>query len=161
MPRSDNEIRITPSVLDRLLDFEPTVSTEAPKSRAKSLRELKQSVKRDLEWLLNSRSYLAYEIDDSSELAKSVACYGLLDFTGLAAKNPAEQKRLSKTIESIIRRFEPRFMDLKVTFEPPTNLERVFRFRIDARLKVEPAPEPIVFDTVLELGSGEYLVTEK
>jgi hypothetical protein len=43
MARTDNEIRITPSVLDRLLDFEPTESKEAPKSRSKSLRELKLS----------------------------------------------------------------------------------------------------------------------
>jgi hypothetical protein len=40
MSRIDNEIRITPSVLDRLLDFEPDVSREAPKSRSKSLRDL-------------------------------------------------------------------------------------------------------------------------
>ena len=53
--RTDNEVRITPSVFDRLLDFEPQLTSEAPKSRAKSLRELKQSVRRDIEWLLNTR----------------------------------------------------------------------------------------------------------
>lgn len=36
--------------------------------------------------------------------------------------------------------------------------ERALRFRIDARLRVEPAPEPVTFDTVLQLHSGEYLV---
>lgn len=51
----DNEIRITPSIVDRLLDFEPTNPNEAPKSRSQGMRELKQSVRRDLEWLLNTR----------------------------------------------------------------------------------------------------------
>jgi type VI secretion system protein ImpF len=55
MARYDNEIRITPSVLDRLIDEEPSVSTEPANTRQKSLRQLKQSVRRDLEWLLNSR----------------------------------------------------------------------------------------------------------
>ncbi len=161
MARTDNEVRITPSVLDRLIDFEPELSTEAPKSRSKSLRELKLSVRRDLEWLLNTRAYLGDSVDEASEVAHSLAVYGLPDFTGLSAKNPTEQKRLSKSVESVIKKFEPRFLDLKVTFEPPNNLERVFHFRVEARLDVDPAPEPIVFDTVLELGSGEFKVIEK
>jgi len=48
MPRSDYEVRITPSVLDRLIDEEPEISREPPASRAKNLRQLKQSVRRDL-----------------------------------------------------------------------------------------------------------------
>ena len=31
-------------------------------------------------------------------------------------------------------------------------------FRIDARLKVDPAPEPVSFDTLLQIGSGEFRV---
>ena len=32
------------------------------------------------------------------------------------------------------------------------------KFRIDARLKVDPAPEPVSFDTLLQIGSGEFRV---
>lgn len=161
MSRTDNEIRITPSVLDRLLDFEPDMSREAPKSRSKSLRELKLSVRRDLEWLLNSRSF-PEEIDERlEEVKKSVVVYGLPDITGISAKNHNEQKRLTKALENAIRIFEPRFLDLKVTLEPVSNIDRMLRFRIEARLNVEPSPEPIAFDTVLQLGSGEFEVTEK
>ena len=49
MPRLDEELRITLSVLDRLVDFEPEASQEAPASRSKTLRQLKQAVRRDLE----------------------------------------------------------------------------------------------------------------
>jgi type VI secretion system protein ImpF len=160
MARIDNEIRITPSVLDRLLDFEPDVSREAPKSRSKSLRELKINVRRDLEWLLNTRT-VHVEIDERlQEIKKSVLTYGLPDITGLSVKNHNEQKRLTKSIETAIRLFEPRFLDVRVTLEPVSNVDRSLRFRIEARLNIEPTPEPVAFDTVLELGSGEFAVRE-
>jgi type VI secretion system protein ImpF len=161
MSRIDNEIRITPSVLDRLLDFEPDVSREAPKSSSKSLRELKLSVRRDLEWLLNSRS-LPEEIDERlEEVKKSVIVFGLPDITGISAKSHIEQKRLTEALENAIKIFEPRFLNLKVTLEPVNNIDRMLKFRIEARLNVEPTPEPIAFDTVLQLGSGEFEVKEK
>lgn len=161
MARTDNEIRITPSVLDRLLDFEPKESKEAPKSRSKSLRELKLSVRRDLEWLLNTRCYPEDVDPGLEEVLKSVIFYGLPDFTGVSAKSHIEQKRLSQAVESAIKNFEPRFIDLKVTLEPIDNIDRLLRFRIEARLDIDPVPEPIVFDTVLQLGSGEFAIKEK
>jgi type VI secretion system protein ImpF len=161
MARTDNEIRVTPSVLDRLLDFEPRSSQEAPKSRSRSLRELKQSVKRDLEWLLNTRSHAETFDENLEEVFKSVAVYGLPDFTGISVRNLAEQKRLTKALETAIKIFEPRFVDLRVTLEPVSNTDKDLKFRIEARLDIEPTPEPIAFDTVLQLGSGEFEVREK
>jgi type VI secretion system protein ImpF len=161
MARIDEEIRITPSVLDRLLDFEPDVSKEAAKSRSKSLRELKQSVRRDMEWLLNTRRYVDELPETLEETTRSLANYGLPDFTGISTKNTAEQKRLIKEIETAIKTFEPRLIDLKVSVEPIDNTERALKFRIDGRLQIEPSPEPVTFDTVLQLGSGEYMVKEK
>ena len=161
MPRTDNEIRITPSVLDRLLDYEPDMSSEAPKSRSKSLRELKSAVRRDLEWLLNTRRYIEGVPENLEETNKSVALYGLPDFTSTSTRSNVEQKRLVNQIENAIKIFEPRFLDLKVTLEPSSGYERALKFRIDARLDVEPVPEPITFDTVLQVGSSEFSVKEK
>jgi type VI secretion system protein ImpF len=161
MARTDNEIRVTPSVLDRLLDFEPKSQQEAPKSRSRNLRELKQSVRRDLEWLLNTRCY-PEDIDENlEEVFKSVLVYGLPDITGVSAKNHLEQKRLTRALETAIKTFESRFIDLKVTLEPVSSVDKSLRFRIEARLDIDPSPEPIAFDTVLQLGSGEFEVKEK
>jgi type VI secretion system protein ImpF len=160
MAYSDNEVRITPSVLDRLLDFEPDAKTESVKSRSKSLRELKLSVRRDLEWLLNTRQIAADLPETLVELNKSVFAYGLPDITGTSAKSPTEQKRLTKRLETAIKNFEARFLDVKVTFEPINSIDRTIRFKIEARLNVEPTPEPIVFDTVLQLGSGGFSLKE-
>jgi len=161
MARIDNEVRITPSVLDRLLDFEPRETREAPKSRSTSLRDLRASVRRDLEWLLNTRCQYSFDDDGLDESKRSIAYYGLPDFTGLSIQNQVEQKRLAKAIETAIRYFEPRFLDLKVSLEPISNVDRQLKFHIEARLDVDPVPEPIAFDTVLQIGSGEFLLTEK
>lgn len=161
MARIDNEIRVTPSVLDRLIDLDPRSSEEAPKTRSASLRELRDSVRRDLEWLLNTRCHTEALDENLEESPRSVAFYGLPDFTGLAAKNAAEQKKLANAVETALTHFEPRFLDLKVTLEPLSNVDRQMKFKIEARLDVEPAPEPIAFDTVLELGKGDFSVIEK
>lgn len=162
MARTDSaEIRVTPSVLDRLLDFEPKAQQEAPKSRSRNLRELKQSVRRDLEWLLNSRCFPDGIDENLEEVFKSVVVYGLPDITGVSAKNHLEQKRLTRAMETAIRNFESRLIDLKVTLEPVSSTDKALKFRIEARLNIEPTPEPIAFDTVLQLGSGDFEVKEK
>lgn len=160
MARTDNQIRITPSVLDRLIDYDPRDSKESPKSRSTTLQELKASVRRDLEWLLNTRTVLDAEDFGSTEIKRSVAVYGLPDITGLSAQNRDEQTRVLRSVEHAIRTFEPRFLDLKVTMEPPSVTERSIRFRIEAQLDIDPVPEPIVFDTVLQLGSCDFDVKQ-
>lgn len=160
MSRTDNEIRVTPSLLDRLVDLEPKSSQEAPKSRSNSLRELKQSVQRDLEWLLNTRAYAGNVDERLEEVNKSVAVYGLPDFTAVSAKSHLEQTRMTKAIETAIKNFEPRFLDLRVTLEPISTTDKSLRFRIEANLNMEPSPEPVAFDTVLKVGSGDFEIKE-
>jgi type VI secretion system protein ImpF len=158
MSRFDNHIRITPSVLDRLIDYEPELSREPITSRSKSLRQLKDSVKRDLEQLLNTRQSGDWLSPDLKELYNSVASYGLPDFTSVAVKSPSEQSRLRSALEQAIAVFEPRLEDVTISLLPFGDFDRSLRFRIDARLRIEPAPEPITFDAMLQLSSGEYQV---
>ncbi|QQS39647.1 MAG: type VI secretion system baseplate subunit TssE [Acidobacteriota bacterium] len=158
--RKDLETQVTPSLLDRLTDYEPKTSTEAPKSRTRSLAEMKQSVRRDLEWLLNSRSYPVDVDEDLEEISKSVVTFGLPDFTGISARSHTDLKRINLQLKEAIERFEPRLLDLKVVLEPVNNTDRELRFRVEAFLNVEPTPEPVVFDTVLELGSGDFEIKE-
>lgn len=161
MSRIDHEIGVTPSVLDRLIDYEPRESREPPKSRMASLHELKQSVRRDLEWLFNTR-HNGIEIPETlEEVNQSVAVYGLPDLASISARNPTEQNRLAKAIENALRIFEPRFVNVKVLIEPIDKANRQLKFHIEAFLDVDPAPEPISFDTVLQVGSGNFSVVAK
>jgi len=50
-------------------------------------------------------------------------------------------------------------LNLKVSMESIGTVERQLKFRIEANLDVEPSPEPIVFDTILETGSGEFTLS--
>ncbi|HLA94749.1 MAG TPA: type VI secretion system baseplate subunit TssE [Pyrinomonadaceae bacterium] len=161
MRSSESNVRVTPSVLDRLIDLEPRELKEGSKTRSTEMSELRAAVRRDLEWLLNTRCFLEAPENGLEEAKKSVAFYGLPDITGLSAKNSAEQNRLAKALENAIRIFEPRFLDLKVTLEHLGTADRSLKFRIEAKLDVDPAPEPIAFDTVLELGSGDFSIREQ
>jgi len=161
MARIDNEVRITLSVLDRLLDYEPEVSYEPPASRAKTLRLFRQAVRRDLEWLLNTRQVATRLPAGLKEVRNSLAAYGLPDFTAANTNDSDDQAQVRSAIEETIRTFEPRLQDVVVTLEPRRETERSLRFRIDAVMMVDPAPEPVTFDTTLQLVSGEYKVQEK
>jgi type VI secretion system protein ImpF len=161
MARFDNEEHVTLSVLDRLLDYELGVKIEPPASRAKSLRIYKQAVRRDLEWLLNTRRLATGIPEGLEELQNSLAAYGLPDFAGSGTDEGDSQARVRAAIEDAVRTFEPRLQDVSVALEPQRDTERALRFRIDALLMVDPAPEPVTFDTTLQLVSGEYAVEEK
>ncbi|HTO88051.1 MAG TPA: type VI secretion system baseplate subunit TssE [Thermoanaerobaculia bacterium] len=161
MSRIDNEVRITPSVLDRLLDDRPEETREAVASRQTSLRLLKDAVRRDLEWLLNTRLEADERVEELPEVSRSLAMFGLPDFTSAEVFSTEGGERLRKRVETAVRVFEPRLEHVRVALGSMSRRDRAVRFQIEAQLRVEPSPEPVVFDTMLQLGSGEARVQEK
>jgi type VI secretion system protein ImpF len=146
---------LVPSVLDRLLDDEPEVSREAPRSRNQMLRELKQSVRRDLENLLNTRRRCLDWPADLTELRRSLVNYGIADFLSANMASSEGREQLCQAIEAVIRIHESRFKTVKVHLLASGDaLDRTLRFRIDALLRADPAPEPVVFDSAVEPGTG-------
>lgn len=159
--RTSTELPVTLSVLDRLIDVEPSQSAEIPLSRAESLRILRSAVRRDLEWSLNSRR-IAVEPDPAFvEVNRSVYVVGLEDFASFSLADGEEQSRLLRHIQAVIREFEPRLANVQISQQDDPVKTRRMRFRIEASLLVDPAPERISFDTVLQLSSGEYEVNEE
>jgi type VI secretion system protein ImpF len=150
---------LIPSVLDRLLDDDPSTLSETPKSRTQVLRELKQSVRRDLENLLNTRIRFGLCPPDLVELEVSLASYGIPDLGGIDLGAAHDREGFRRALERVIGRFEPRFKRVRVemlaTAEPR---DRTLRFRIDAMLYAEPAPEPVVFDSSLQPATGNVEV---
>ncbi len=159
MAKIPDDQQLVPSVLDRLLDDDPEVSREAPKSRHHVLRELKQSVRRDLENLLNTRWRCVNWPPNLDDLEVSLVNYGIPDFTGVTMSSAASREQLRSVVEHVIRKFEPRFKSVKVKLlENADETDRSLRLRIDALLYAEPAPEPVVFDSQLEPVSGNFAV---
>src|SRR5690242_19803347 len=98
-----NERPVLPSVLDRLIDYEPKTPEDPPISRAQSIRELKASLQRDLEWLLNTRRIVLDLPESSEDLRSSLFYYGLPEFAELGLSTAAEL--LSKSMETAVRAF--------------------------------------------------------
>jgi len=149
---------VTLSVLDRLLDDDPKHSAEVPLSRPQSLRALKAGLKRDLEWLLNTRRTIDSPPDSSRETLRSVYHYGFADISSKSVLSPEDQGDLVKEMESAIALFEPRLKHVKVRMESAGGGTQRLSFVIEGLLQVDPAPEPVRFDTVLEIGTGQYAV---
>jgi type VI secretion system protein ImpF len=106
--------------------------------------------------LLNTRSRCSNWPPGCESLDASLANYGLPDFANL---HPDEFRKL---VEEVIRRHEPRFKEVRVRLLDNTGrsgrIDRTLRFRIDALLFAEPAPEPLVFDSELEPVNGTIAV---
>jgi type VI secretion system protein ImpF len=159
MARVPFDTILAPSILDRLLDDEPGVSHEPSVNRGQSLRELEGAVARDLEALLNTRQETLDELPaEFKEVNRSLITYGLPDFTALSLLSLADRTRILRSVESAIARFEPRLQRVRVQLETPRNHDRGLRFRIDALLRVDPSPEPVTFDAVLQLNTQQYVV---
>jgi type VI secretion system protein ImpF len=156
MPEPHRDQLLVTSVLDRLLDDEPQASRDPPRHHHQVLSELKKNVCRDLQNLLNSRARCTIWPPGCDDLDKSLANYGLPDF---ADAHPDEFRRL---IEEVIRRNEPRFKEVRVKLLGDSGrggrIDRTLKFRIDALLYAEPAPEPLVFDSELEPVGGTIAV---
>jgi len=151
--RGDASLR--PSVLDRLIG---DVASERG-SLSQSVEAVKQSLLRDLEWLLNTRRIAFPAGDDFPELQRSLYHFGLRDISSMSSDSPTIRTTLAREVEDLLRLFEPRLSGIRVTVpEESKDRHRHIRFIIEADLDVEPEPEPVTFDTVLEVASGEFSV---
>jgi len=160
MARSLGETTITVSVLDRLIDLEPGNRMENPLSRSQSVRLLKNAVRRDLEWLLNTRRICDPPDEGLKELNRSAYTYGLPDLSSLTMAASGDRNKLVRQILATINLFEPRLANVRlVVVEAPDSAKKDVRLRVEAMLRMDPVPEPISFDTVIELKSGNCRLT--
>jgi len=156
---NDSATSVTLSTLDRLIDDEPGTSTEVPLTRSQSVRRLKDALRRDLEWLLNTRRIADPPSESLKELNRSAYVYGLPDFTSFSLASPKDRLKLVRVLHSTVKLFEPRLANIRVVpLDEKLAGTRTLRFRIEGLLLMDPAPEQVSFDTVLELTSGEYEV---
>ena len=161
MARANPRKSLRPSILDRLIDQEPHVDREATRSATQKLADLRQSVRRDLENLLNTRYRVVEPPEDLEQLNVSLLNYGLPDLATINISSVEKKREFTRDLERILREYEPRFKSVKVTpMENREATDRTLRFRIDAVLWADPAPQVVVFDSVLEPISRSVNVQE-
>ncbi|MCW8899156.1 MAG: type VI secretion system baseplate subunit TssE [Gammaproteobacteria bacterium] len=151
MAHIDKKKKLRPSILDRLLDDEPDNLNEIDPGQHQKLRQLRNSVRRDLENLMNARFRVMEPNEEYHELENSLLNYGLPDLATINITDLDKRKEFTSKMEKILKGFEPRFKDVNVSYmENKDNIDRTLRFRIDATLYADPSPEVVVFDSVLE-----------
>jgi type VI secretion system protein ImpF len=153
LARAKSEILITQSLVDRLSDTE-----QWPETRAASITMYRDSLKRDVEWLLNTRQPVIPELEDFPATASSVLNYGLPDIHSFDSSEGKRHSDLTNALEKCIRTFEPRISQPHVFLARTDMLSRSLRFHIEGQIVFENMNEEIKFDTLLELVSGEYEV---
>lgn len=131
----------------------------APRTRSESVRRLKAALRRDLEWLLNTRRPVDERAENQKQVQDSVYWFGLPDFAGVSLNSQEGRAELLQGIQSAITRFEPRLTQVRVRLVDDEKVEfSQVRFVIDALLRMEPISERVSFDTVMEILDGKYRV---
>lgn len=146
------------ALFDRLTDEEPRNRNEAAPSIPQAMAQIKANLRRDIEWLLNTRRAAVEPPFGARYLPESVYYFGLPDLTGAGLGAEEAQTEFARLIEEAVTIFEPRLRSVSVTILPAVLSHRLLRFQIEGLLRIEPGPERIQFDTVLELSSGSYKV---
>jgi type VI secretion system protein ImpF len=159
MSSRELEPTVQQSILDRLIDLEPSVRADPPVSWNESVRRLRNALLRDLDWLLNTRRIAQPAPASFPEVQASVYHFGLPDITSFSGDSTETPEMLRRRIEDAIRVFEPRLTGVNVVAaDAGADMRHRIRFTIDGLLRMEPNPERVTFDTVLEIGSGEFSV---
>lgn len=140
---------VLPSLLDRLIDDDPkNLSLVGSKSYGVVLSDIKKSIRRDLEYLLNTRVSIQKIPDSLTEVKSSVINYGLPDFSIIHLSSDEGKEEFRLHVQHIIEQFEPRFSHVTVELEQIGEaFERTLYMKISAVLMIEPDPIPLLFDS--------------
>lgn len=151
MARVDKSKKLRPSILDRLLDDDPHNQTEQDPGQHQLIKQLRNSVRRDLESLLNTRYHVTKPPDALYEVEKSLLNYGLPDLATINITDANKRDEFTAKLQSTLIEYEPRFKSVKVSYiDNKDDTDRTIRFRIDAVIYADPLPQVVVFDSILE-----------
>jgi type VI secretion system lysozyme-like protein len=129
-----------------------------------SLKEIRDCVKRDLDWLLNAHNYIPVEeLGAYPEIQTSVVNYGLPDLAGRTASG-VDIHALEKLLKQSIVDFEPRIIRttlcVRLMADESMFDHNALTFEIKGELYAEPMPIHLHLRTQLELENGDMLIQE-
>lgn len=159
MAELTNRERLQPSLLERLTDHDPRNPSESRDQRVLSISALRDSVLRDLEWLLNTE-YLAALVDLSPypQVGNSVLNFGRVALSGKAG-SALPMNVVREQLRRSILRFEPRILPdtLEVRAYYRGDEDEVgnrLEFQIRGQLWAQPLPLSLFLRTQVDLETG-------
>lgn len=127
------------SLLDRLSQADDHRSTVA---------QLRESLRRDMEAMLNSRRHLFSWPEELEELEHSLVNYGLDDLVNESLNADEFRDRFVEHVERLVRRLEPRISRFEVTIlSNKDELDRTLRLRISGIVRVDGERQELTFDS--------------
>jgi len=152
MSRLDASAGLRASLLDRLIDPDSDGTSSQPGC---TLEQMIDSVRRDLEDLLNTHQSLMEIPVEFAEVRNSIVTFGLPDLSSYQSTKTDITSRVGERIEAAIARFEPRLRDVRaLPIRDSEETQLKLKFEIHATLRVDPSPE-VSFVTILKLSTGE------
>lgn len=156
--------RLQPSLLDRLTDDAPDSTSESREQRVLSFRQLRQSVLRDLSWLLNASALESMvDLSEVPFAARSVINYGTPALSGTNVSS-VDLPKIEKKIKQAIIDFEPRILPNSLKLELITTDQQMNQqamcFKIEGDLWAQPLPIHLYIRSDLDLETGEVTVKD-
>ena len=150
------------SLLDKLRDEAPENKTEKDYAKRINLNFIRQSIRVDLENLLNTKLHWQdIDIKQYPELVSSSVNYGLPDFVCMNMVSDSGRSELVNIIEKVIKRYESRFKHVKATIlDNKEKMDRTMRLKIDVILIVDDYSEKMTFDTEIDSAQTLFKVNE-
>lgn len=151
----------TPSLLDKLLGADSDGSQRSTSPRW-SIEQIKESVAKDIEALLNARpGFDVEDLEDFPHAERSLLTYGLTDITALNVASDRDRLRITESIRRSLATHEPRLVQVEVLVRETAKVGEGLCFSIRARLQLNPSAEPVAFDAMLQPGSNRYAVSRR
>ncbi|CAM4040893.1 type VI secretion system baseplate subunit TssE [Bordetella tumbae] len=161
LPRSERVARdrLQPSLLDRLMDNDPSKRQEPREASMLTHDELRVAVLRDLRWLLNTVNLQTTDdLSSYPSVPESTLNFGV---RAMAGKRMSEIDWIDveDSIRNAIAAFEPRILDSSVEVRCVTDTgtlehHNVLSLEIKGMLWCVPHPMEFLFRTDIDLESG-------
>ncbi len=156
--------RLQPSLIDRLTDNDPLNQKESREQRVMSLQQIRDAVQRDLASLLNVGCLATTDdLEEYPYVAHSVLNYGIPDLSGMTV-HATDTVTLERALHQAIVDFEPRILANSLRIRVVTDPEEMHRnamvFVIEGKLWSQPMPLRLLWNTEVDLETGDVIVTE-
>lgn len=139
-------------LFDRLVDVPPEGDEQERHLRILNREQLKASVRRELERLLNTRCSIP--LQRLGEEERSVINYGIPDFSSLSPHNADDHALIASIVGQTITAFEPRLRQVRIEVGPARGAEPALWLHISAELAVGMFAEPVSFPVTLNSKNG-------
>ncbi|MDP9901040.1 type VI secretion system baseplate subunit TssE [Variovorax ginsengisoli] len=172
MAELNSRDRLQPSLLDRLIDQEPALRTEALDARALTRQQLRAAVLRDLSWLFNAiRPEPEPNSSRSEEIALwksaphargSVLNYGMPAFAGVTLSS-MNTRAIEREVGDAIKAFEPRIdpqtLSVEVKIDHASH-HNTLQLVIRGQMWSQPVPLELLLAADVDVETGSTRVRE-